>query len=108
VRMLRQVLASALEQLAMDVRSGGGEAALTLDGVARRIESGPEAELPGRREGGSPAVKKEAAPGVGNDVLVRLPAEVATTASAPARDAGRRMCTTHRYVPSAWLRSAGL
>src|SRR5690348_5732898 len=48
VRLLRHVLADALEALADDVRSGGGEAALTLDGVARRVEAADDRGEEGR------------------------------------------------------------
>ena len=46
MRLLGSVLADMLEKLANDIRSGGSEAALTIDGEFRVKE--PDAEAPGQ------------------------------------------------------------
>jgi hypothetical protein len=86
--------------------------AMIMRGVQAPVIEG-EWKVAGEEAGGHPLPglhDGQSRPHVGTeiDMRTRLPAEVALS-ELPARSAGRRVgMTTHRHVPSAWLRNAGL
>jgi len=104
MKMLSECLAAALEQLAVQVRSGSIEPPLTLDGVAVEIKEPTKGEqLPG----GEDAVMRPR----GSPELVRRGRCEASQSGfredpPPVHALHLPLRITHRRVPAVWLRNA--